>query len=152
MLGGEKVLWTGKPTVLAFCDGLAIGVLLLAVSIALLAVPLLTVFWFSVTGVVLGASIIFLTFLKAYANTYIITSNRVCREYRLWVIAIEEAPLEKVTNVVVEQDAAGRIFRFGTVKAETAGTTFKGVVFHGVRNPAEVKERIVEAARTLTQP
>lgn len=147
----EKVVWTGKPTVLAFYEGLAVGVLLLAVSIALLAVPFPPVSRLSAIVVAFGVLVVVLTILRAYANTYTITSRRVCREYRLWAVAIEEAPLEKVTNVVVEQDVVGRVLGFGTVRANTAGTTFRGVVFRGVKNPRKVKEHIVEATGTLPQ-
>jgi hypothetical protein len=47
-----------------------------------------------------------------------------------------------VTNVVVEQDVVGRVFGFGDVRFDTAGTMFTGVLFKGVRNPVKVKEQI----------
>jgi uncharacterized membrane protein YdbT with pleckstrin-like domain len=151
-LQDEKVIWTGKPTVLAFYEGLAVGGLLLAISIALLAVPFPAVSRLSAVGMAFGALVVVLTLLRAYANIYTITSRRVCREYRLWAVAVEEAPLEKVTNVVVEQDVVGRAFGFGTVRADTAGTRFGGIIFRGVKKPREVKNYMVEAAGTPLKP
>jgi len=55
-------------------------------------------------------------------------------------VRVDEAPFEKVTNVVVEQDVVGRIFGFGDVRFDTDGTAFKGV-----KNPVEVKRRVEEA-------
>ena len=52
-------------------------------------------------------------------------------------VRVDEAPFEKVTNVVVEQDVVGRIFGFGDVRFDTDGTAFKGV-----KNPVEVKRRL----------
>jgi len=55
VLSGESVVWSGKPTVLAFYDALVGGTLLVAVSIVLLATPFSAIAWLSVLGVVCGA-------------------------------------------------------------------------------------------------
>jgi hypothetical protein len=55
VLSGENVVWSGKPTVLAFYDALVGGALLVAISIVLLATPLSAIAWLSALGVVCGA-------------------------------------------------------------------------------------------------
>lgn len=138
------VVWSGKPTVLAFYDALVGGFLLVAVSAAILATPLSSFPWLSAAGILCGAVLILVAFIKAQANSYVLTEKCVRREYRFVAVRIEEAPLEKVTNTVVEQNVAGRVFNFGDLRFDTAGTSFAGVLFKGVRNPAEVKKRVDE--------
>jgi len=61
----------------------------------------------------------------------------------------EEVPLESVTNVIVYQDVFGRIFGFGTVRADTAGTAYMGISFVGVENPGVCAKIIRDAIRSL---
>lgn len=135
----EDVVWKGKPVVIAFYDGLAGGALLLIVSALLPLVPVPGIALLSALGTVCGALLIALAFARAKANTYVVTKKGVRREYCFVAFRVDEAPFEKVTNTVVEQDVVGRIFGFGDVRFDTAGTPFQGVLFKGVRNPAAVK-------------
>lgn len=142
--GTEVVFWTGKPTVLAFYDALAGGGLLIIVSALLLLLPLPGILLLSAIGVACGLLFIVFAFVKAWANTYTVTDKCVRRQYRFVAVRVEEAPFEKVTNTVLEQDIVGRIFRFGDIRFDTAGTPFMGVLFKGVKNPSEVKRLIDE--------
>lgn len=141
-MSGESVVWSGKPTVLAFYDALVGGALLIAVSIALLATPLSAVVWLPALGAACGATLILTAFVKAWANSYTVTEGYVRRKYSFVAVRVDEAPLSKVTNVVVEQGVVGRVFGFGDLRFDTAGTSFAGVLFKGVRNPLKVKEQI----------
>ena len=140
-MSGEGVVWSGKPTVLAFCDALAAGALLIAVSASLLATPLPA--WLAALGLACGAVLILAAFINSWANSYAVTESCVRREYRFVAVRVEEAPLSKVTDIVVEQSIVGRVLGFGDVRFDTAGTTFTGVLFKGVRDPAKVKELVV---------
>jgi len=142
----EEVVWSGKPTVLAFYDGLFGGVLLIAASALLFALPGLV--WLSAAGIICGFLLIAFAFIKARANTYVLTDRCVRRQYRFVAVKVDEAPLEKVTNTVVEQDVVGRIFGFGDVRFDTAGTAFTGVLFKGVKKPYEVKKLAEERRRS----
>jgi uncharacterized membrane protein YdbT with pleckstrin-like domain len=151
-LSEEKVVWSGKPTVLAFYDALVGGVLLVAVSILLLATPLSTLPWLSALGVVCGGALILVAFMKAWANSYVLTEKCVRRSYRFVTVRVEEAPIEKITNTVVEQDVVGRILNFGDVRFDTAGTSFAGVLFKGVKNPEGVKKSVDERLKAQLTP
>lgn len=135
----EQVVWKGKPTVLAFYDGLVGGALLIAVS-ATVASAFPRSIWLSATGAICGLLLVAFAFIRARANTYIVTDKGVRREYRFVAVRVEEALFENITNTVVEQDVIGRVFGFGDVRLDTAGSPFQGVLFKGVRNPAAVKE------------
>jgi uncharacterized membrane protein YdbT with pleckstrin-like domain len=145
----EGLHWVGKPTVLAFYDGLVGGALLIVVSVLLLALPFPSVVWLSVLGVASGILLMFFAFVKAMANTYIITDKCVRREYRFVAVKVDEASFDKITNTVMEQDVVGRVLKFGDVRCDTAGSPFMGVLFKGVKNPAEVKKRIDEKLRKV---
>lgn len=141
----EKVVWRGKPVILAFYDGLLGGVLLLVVSFFPLSFPGFV--WLSLLGLLCGALLIVLAYVKARANTYSITEKHVIREYRFIVTRVDEAALDKVTDIVVEQGILGRVFNFGNLRFDTAGTLFQGVIFEGVKNPYDVKKIADKAFR-----
>lgn len=143
----EDVVWRGKPVAVAFYDGLVGGAVLVIVSALLPLVPIPGVVWLSALGAACGALLIAFAFIRAKANTYVITREGVRREYRFVAVRVDEAPLEKVTNTVVEQDVVGRIFGFGDVRFDTAGTPFRGVLFKGVRDPVFVKEKAEKARK-----
>lgn len=155
---GERVVWSGKPTVLAFYDALLGGALLIAVSIIVAILWPHALLALSAVGSLFGASLIALAFAVARANTYTVTDRRVVRRFQLVVVVVDEAPIEKVTNVVLEQGVVGRIFGFGDIRFDTAGTAFRGVLFKGVKRPEEVKRVIDEglqasqASTRVTQP
>ncbi len=139
----EGVLWSGKPTVLAFYDALAGGALLIIVS-ALIFALLPFVAPLSAIGVACGLLLMAFAFIKAWANTYTVTDSHVRRQYRFVAVRVEEAAFDRITNTVLEQDVIGRILGFGDIRFDTAGTPFMGVLFKGVRNPGGVKRLIDE--------
>lgn len=143
----EEVVWRGKPTVLAFYDVLVGGFMLIAVSAAVAwLLP-----WLSLVGAACGAVLVLVAFAKAQANTYTVTGKVVRREYRFVAVRIDEAPLEKVTDTVVVQGLVGRVLGFGDIRFDTAGTTFAGVEFKGVKNPVQAKMRIDEMLKSVTR-
>lgn len=144
---GEEVRL--KPVVWAFWDGLVGGALLIAVSCALLTFPYIIALGISALGFAMGAIMILLAVARVWANTYILTDKFVRRVYKLVVVRIDEAPLDEVTNVVVNQGILGRILGFGDVRCDTAGTMFAGVLFKGVKRPDEVAKIIRDRIQSL---
>lgn len=132
----EKVTWTGKPTVLGFWEGLAVGILLIVFSVASTLSPFARIpaaLYFLVAVAVGGIALIVFTFFVAYANTYTVTGGTARREFRFLVVRVEEAPTEKITDVVSHIGLVGRILKFGNLRVDTAGTPFAGVLFKGLR-------------------
>lgn len=149
----EKVVWSGKPTVWAFLDGILGGLLLVAVSITLLTFRFAFAHWVSMLGFACAALMVLFALARVAANTYTISNRAVRRVYRLVTVRIDEAPLRSITNTVVTQGVVGRILNFGDVRCDTAGTIFPGVLFKGVKSPVEVKkviDKVLEQAKAET--
>ena len=150
----EKIVWEGKPTVLSFYHGIIGGTFLTTVSIVILIMfPHAVLYWVSVAGFAVGALMVSSIFIGTEANTYVITDKCVRWEYRLFTIEAHEVPFEQITNITVFQGIVGKVLKFGNVRADSAaGEFFGGVVFRGVREPGEVKKKIMVAReRALTQ-
>jgi len=152
VLSLEKVVACVKPTVLAFYEGLFSGATLIALSLFLIVQSSSTPFiqWFSIVASALGVLNIALSFLRAWASTYVVTDRGVRAEYRFIVVEISEVPHEKITDIVVQQSLFGRLLGFGTVRVDSAGTSFQGAVLRGVRNPEELK-RIISEQRSAAE-
>jgi len=145
-----KEVWRGKPTVLAFIDTLSGGALLMIVSgVAAVHIHLRVIYLISLVGLIGGAVIIALVFLVSQAYTYVVTRKKLRKEYRFIAFTVEEVPLQEVTNVIVAQNIVGRLFGFGTIKADTAGTSYAGIVFRGVKGPDRVFKAITDAKNRI---
>ena len=137
-MGGEEVLWRGKPTVLAFYDMLAGGAFIMLVGgVSARLSPFKPLAYLGLLGVAVGGVVVALAFMLSRAYTYMVYVDRLRREYRFVASSVEEVPVEAVTNTIVLQDVVGRIFNFGTVRIDTAGTPYPGMIFKGVKNPEE---------------
>jgi len=142
----EKEIWKGKPTVLAFIDMLSGGALLMIVSgVAAMLMHLGVIRLISLVGLIGGAVVIASALLVSQAYTYIVTNKKLRKEYRFIAFTAEEVPLQEVTNVIVAQNIIGRLLGFGTIKADTAGTSYAGIVFRGVKNPDQVFKALTGA-------
>jgi membrane protein YdbS with pleckstrin-like domain len=69
---------------------------------------------------VLGAVAWLLRWLRARADEFVVTNRRVIRKVGLFAREIEQAPLEKIQDITVDQGTMGRMLGWGTVTIETA--------------------------------
>jgi membrane protein YdbS with pleckstrin-like domain len=69
---------------------------------------------------VLGAVGWLLRWLRARADEFVVTNRRVIRKVGLFAREIEQAPLEKIQDITVDQGTMGRMLDWGTVTIETA--------------------------------
>ena len=140
---GETVLQRWHPTLAYFWPLPAAGMLCLVLA---LVVGLSLLGRWALLFIALAVA--FCTLSIALARylvgcyTFILTDRRIREEFRLWVVDVREAPLGRVTNVTVFQDFVGRVLNFGSVRVDTAGTPFPGVLFRGVRDPLRVQKII----------
>lgn len=58
--------------------------------------------------------------LRAQADEFVVTNRRVIRKMGIVAREIEQAPLEKIQDITVDQGFAGRLLGYGTVTIETA--------------------------------
>jgi uncharacterized membrane protein YdbT with pleckstrin-like domain len=143
----------GKPTVLAFIDMIAGGSLLMIISFAMAwLLPLRSIRYFSLADSIVGAYIIVLAFFLSEAYTYIVTDEELRKKYRFFASSTETVPLREVTNIIVVQDFFGRLLGFSTIRADTAGTAYTGIVFKGLKNPDEAFKTISEARNAADKP
>lgn len=148
-LGGPPA-WVGRPTPAS----LVVQVL----PLALFVVPFFLVSMFA-APVSLGASLLFpavaLGFVALTALNAVIRFRTTHYEVHGWGVLVRsgwlsrrqvEARYEKVTDVEVTQNVAGRLFGFGTIRINTAGSAGAPINFVGVRAPDQVKA-IVDRSR-----
>jgi uncharacterized membrane protein YdbT with pleckstrin-like domain len=69
---------------------------------------------------VLGAVTWLLRWVRAEADEFVVTNRRVIRKVGLFAREIEQAPLEKIQDITVDQGTIGRVLDCGTVTIETA--------------------------------
>jgi membrane protein YdbS with pleckstrin-like domain len=71
---------------------------------------------------------------RASLDEFVVTNRRVIRKVGFYAREIQQAPLEKVQDITVEQGAFGRMLGYGTVIVETASE--KGMlVFPSIASP-----------------
>jgi membrane protein YdbS with pleckstrin-like domain len=58
--------------------------------------------------------------IRASADEFVVTERRVLRKVGLMARDIEQAPLEKIQDISVDQTFSGRVLGYGTVTLETA--------------------------------
>jgi len=71
---------------------------------------------------------------RASLDEFVVTNRRVIRKVGFYAREIQQAPLEKVQDITVEQGAFGRMLGYGTVIVETASE--KGMlIFPSIASP-----------------
>jgi len=86
-----------------------------------------------------------LAYLRYRNESYWITNKRVICKRGLIGYRIISIPLERISDVLVSRNLLERILGFGSVWIESlAGQAGAEAVFHGLRNPQEIQELILE--------
>ncbi len=106
-------------------------------TMASVGIPLIAL----LTVLFIGASVA--QWWRMQTSRYVVTAERVYKAYGRLRFFLLQTTYDKVTDIHVKQSLFGRIWNFGTVRLQTAGT---GLAMDGVRSPLAVK-RGVEAAR-----
>ncbi len=57
---------------------------------------------------------------RSSLDEFVVTNRRVIRRVGLWAREIQQAPLEKIQDITIEQGNIGRMLGYGTVILETA--------------------------------
>jgi hypothetical protein len=57
---------------------------------------------------------------RSSLDEFVVTNRRVIRKVGLWAREIQQAPLEKIQDITIEQGNIGRMLGYGTVILETA--------------------------------
>lgn len=79
--------------------------------------------------------------IRVGADEFVVTSRRVIRRVGLVSREIEQAPLEKIQDITVQQGAIGRMLDFGTVVLETASERGT-LLFPGIAHPEAFRNAV----------
>lgn len=142
----ESVIWLGRPVIYHFLDGLLGGFLLVAIA------AVVGFFWPAdlvvagvVSGVVVAAVIAGLGVLTAlwtlvdrWRITYLVTTQQVYVKRGLLSRTVKNLRVEQIQNASFTESLLGRLFSYGDVHIDTAGSEGPEVVLRNVANPDEV--------------
>lgn len=137
----SSLIWRGKPTLEAFYPFYLVGALSAGTGTTAelaFALPLWTL------GILVPFVALMIASPLAFqaAWSFTVTETEVRRDFRLFIGRSKSAPIDKVTDVTARQGAIGRLFGFGTVRVDTAGTPFPGVEIWGVGDPFAIERAI----------
>jgi|FaiFalFF_MnMetaG_3_1042247.scaffolds.fasta_scaffold08100_3 hypothetical protein len=133
---GEKVLWYGRRSLIAYLGRIIVALALLTITI----VPTIG-FIFLLLGLLLIVSAI----ISARSHIYYVTTIRIIEERRLFGRVVKETTLDKITDIVFNQGFFGRLVNFGSIHFHTAGTGFLGINFRNIRDPLTVRGLVINA-------
>jgi membrane protein YdbS with pleckstrin-like domain len=72
--------------------------------------------------------------VRAAADEYVVTNRRVIRKYGLVAREVEQALLERIQDITLQQGVMARLFGYGTVVLETASETGR-LAFPDIADP-----------------
>lgn len=143
-------IWRGRPVLVSLVATALRGVFILILGIAFLSFALAAngdLFMWLIAGAALfiGLSTLIGGWVQYQFTRYevhdwgvVVTSGWLTRRR-------VEVTYDKVTDVVTYQGFMGRIFNFGNITINTAGSTQAPVTFAALDNPEEVKDMVNEA-------
>jgi hypothetical protein len=102
----------------------------------------LRIYWF-VLFYVAPLSLLLLEIVVRHKQEYAVTNRRVFQQEGIRSVSCFDTSLDKINKISYEQKFWGRVLGYGNVRLETTGD--RGIaVFHGIPNPADFKNCIVQ--------
>ena len=79
--------------------------------------------------------------IRANLDEFVVTNRRVIRKVGIFAREIQQAPIEKIQDITVEQGVLGRMLGYGTVTVETASE--KGMlIFPAITGPDSFRNAV----------
>ena len=134
----ETLVWDGRPRWSAAIDGIAAGVVLVAVAVAaaLLVDPRLA------AGSLLGVGIAVWQVLRVRHTSYRVTSRAIWHKQGVVGRTVRRVGLPQVQNTAYSQSVTGSMFGYGTVPVEIAGG--RDLKLRRIDDPATVRRAITD--------
>jgi membrane protein YdbS with pleckstrin-like domain len=89
--------------------------------------------------------------IRAHVDEYVVTNRRIIRRVGLFSREIQQAPLEKIQDITIEQGFLGRLLDYGTVIVETASE--KGMlVFPAIASPEGIRNHVFGQSPPVSEP
>lgn len=125
-----------------------LGLVITAIEIPLWWLPALPI------GIaLLGVTISARPLLRALRTEYVLTPETlVIRTRRVRENAVRTLPLEHVVETTCNQSLLGRLASYGTVTFNTSKTEFPSVRCHGIQNPQQVHQIVLELDASPESP
>jgi len=101
--------------------------------------------WTGIMLLVAGLLGAIIRFLKWKATVYTVTNSRILRQTGIIGKSFVDCSLSKVQNIFLDITIWGRLFRFGTIRVATAGTSDVEISWEYMRNPIKVHRELNEA-------
>lgn len=79
--------------------------------------------------------------IRASADEYVVTNRRVIRKYGLVAREVEQALLDRIQDITLQQGIMARLLGYGTVVLETASETGR-LTFPGIAEPEEFRKAV----------
>lgn len=91
----------------------------------------------------LGGGLIIVSELHRRGNRYFVTNERVIREYRFLKRNSQEATLDLISDILINQSPAHRLIGIGSVDIKTASS--ENINLRGVKRPGKLQSEISSA-------
>jgi membrane protein YdbS with pleckstrin-like domain len=79
--------------------------------------------------------------IRATADEYVVTNRRVIRKYGLIAREVEQALLDRIQDITLQQGITARLLGYGTVVLETASETGR-LTFPDIAEPEEFRKAV----------
>jgi len=146
----EKIVFKTNPHWLLLAFPEALGVLLGGVLLRYLSLLLLKMECFSPWILVIFEGVLvflmIVIFLEWICTKYYLTDLKLTEKRGVIGRRIVSIPLDKIQDVKCEFGIIGRIFGFGDLEVESAGTLGK-IIFHFIPSPEKFQEKIQSAKK-----
>lgn len=134
----EELLWVGHPSLRPVAPFLAFGVLLILVGLALTSVAPPGLWFVPLVLVPVGLVIVARWYLVRWAVKYAITSEEVYKKTGIISRDVTQLRLDRVQNTNFSQSLTERLFSYGDIRIDTAGTGDTELVFEDIDRPEKV--------------
>ncbi|MEF8836029.1 MAG: PH domain-containing protein [Candidatus Thermoplasmatota archaeon] len=138
----EKLVWSGRRSLRTFLIPIFVSFLMILGGIALYIgiLPYIDLsskisLYASLALGGIGFLILIRIYIKRLTTIYAVTNEKVYSRVGFFSREIESAMLDEITDNELEQSITGRIFGYGTVKFNTAGSSDMEVTFKDITNP-----------------
>lgn len=149
---GETLVWFGKPTLRSLASlfvGLSFTLLfVLPAAFASTATRAGTIVPLIMAGVILVLLALTFVFavLRLRRTEYVITRTGIYTRTGIIGTSVVQTTFDKITDIEIRQDVLGRIFGYGTLQVNTAGSSLAPIQMHGLVDPIQAKS-IVERTK-----
>ncbi len=89
----------------------------------------------------LAAAVLLMRRIRVAADVFVVTNHRVIRKVGLLAREIQQAPLDKIQDITIEQGLLARLFDYGTVILETAAEN-GSLVFPLIAQPESFRNQL----------